>query len=109
MGGKTSRNKGKRGERELAKALQDFLGIDARRGIQYKGTPDSPDVITDIDNLHIECKRVERFNLYKSLDQARDDAGNKIPVIAHRKNRKPWVIVVELERLAELCEAINGR
>ena len=39
-----SRTKGKRGELELAKALR-LYGYDARRGQQYHGGADSPDVI----------------------------------------------------------------
>ena len=37
MSGRMSREKGKRGERELANALKT-LGHDARRGQQYSGT-----------------------------------------------------------------------
>ena len=108
MGGKKSREKGKRGERELANRLSQ-LGIESHRGQQYRGSPESPDVVTDIEGLHIECKRVERFNLYEALIQAKNDAGNGVPVVAHRKNREPWVVVVELDNLLALCKLINDR
>ena len=39
--GKTSREKGKRGEREVAGLLRSY-GYDARRGVQYHGGEDSP-------------------------------------------------------------------
>jgi hypothetical protein len=65
-----SKNKGKRGEREVAKELQRVLNVRAGRGVQFKGGPESPDVLIDIPEIHIECKRVERFNLYESLEQA---------------------------------------
>lgn len=105
--GKTSREKGKRGERELAKELQK-LGIDARRGMQFSGSPDSPDVVTSIKGIHIECKRVEKLQLYPSLAQAASDAGDdKIPIVAHRRNRHPWIVALYLDDLLELCEKIH--
>ena len=42
--GKKSRDKGKAGERELASKLREY-GYDARRGVQFHGGPDSPDVV----------------------------------------------------------------
>ena len=61
--GRKSRNKGQRGEREFASELRRLFGIDARRGVQYCGGADSPDVITDFDEIHFEVKRTERLSL----------------------------------------------
>jgi len=58
--GRKSRNKGASGERELARELSRLLGIEARRGCQFHGGPGSPDVVADIPDVHIECKRTER-------------------------------------------------
>ena len=105
--GQFSRDKGKKGERELAKELSRALGVKARRGVQFQGSPDSPDVITDIPEIHIECKRTERFRLYESLDQAINDAGvNKIPIVCHRQNLQPWVVVLRLDDLKQLSHII---
>lgn len=102
-----SRAKGAAGECELAHELSRIFGCQARRGRQFSGSPDSPDVITDLDGIHIECKRVERLYLYQALEQSRHDAGEgEIPVVIHRKNREKWVAIVELDRLPELCEII---
>jgi Holliday junction resolvase len=92
-----SRNKGKRGELELAEVIRD-QGFNARRGQQFKGTPDSPDVVTDLPGgWHIECKRVEAGNPYKWLEQARKDAGKgQTPVVMHKKNGKPWVVILDI-------------
>lgn len=54
-----SREKGKRGERELAGELRRH-GYDARRGQQYCGANGDADVV-GLSGLHIECKRVERL------------------------------------------------
>lgn len=105
MGVKTminSRTKGKNGELELAAYLRE-RGFDARRGQQFKGTPDSPDIVSEaLEGFHIECKRVEKGNLYDWLSQAIGDAGDRIPLVAHRRNRHDWVAVLRLEDLIDL-------
>jgi len=101
--GRFSRNKGKVGERELAHELSRVFGVAARRGIQFQGSSESPDVVTSIPDLHIECKRTERFRLYDALDQAVADAADKVPVVLHRQNKKPWVAVVRLDDLPRLA------
>ncbi len=106
--GRFSRNKGKVGERELARELARVFGVAARRGVQFQGGPDSPDVVTDIPDVHIECKRTERFRLYEALEQAVEDAGvQKIPVVCHRRNKKPWVAVVRLDDLPRLATILS--
>ena len=94
--GKMSRDKGKRGEREVASLFREY-GFDARRGVQYHGGLDSPDVV-GVPGLHIEVKRVERLALYDALDQARRDAGpGELPVVVHRRNDCRWVVVLSFE------------
>ncbi len=98
-----SRNKGAAGERELAHELERVLGCSARRGQQFSGSPDSPDVVTSLRGIHIECKRTERFNLYAALDQSTRDAGeNEIPVVCHRASRQDWVVIVRLNDLPKM-------
>ena len=96
MSGKKSRNKGKVGERELAKKLRD-LGWDARRGQQYSGATGEADVI-GLPGVHIECKRVEAFRLWDALAQSKSDARDgELPVVMHRKNNCEWVVVQPLD------------
>lgn len=87
--------KGKTGERELAKILSEY-GYDCRRGQQYKGGVDSPDVV-GLPGVHIECKRVEKLNLDAAYEQAVKDAGEDIPAVFHRKNRQGWKVTLSLE------------
>ena len=101
--GRKSRDKGVAGERELARELSELFGVDARRGFQYRGGRESADVEIDIPGVHIECKRTEWFRLYEALEQAIGDAGDNIPIVAHRQNRRPWVAVVRLEDLPKLA------
>lgn len=80
--GKMQREKGKRGERELAGILRDY-GYNCRRGQQYCGTSGDADVI-GLPNVHIEVKRVEDLRLRKALQQSsRDARAGKIPVVMH--------------------------
>ena len=99
--GKTSRNKGKEGEREVARILRE-KGYDASRGVQYHGGPDSPDVV-GLPGVHLEVKRTESLRLYDAMQQARDDAGKgEVPVVLHRKNRHSWVAIMDMDNFLEM-------
>lgn len=101
-----SRQKGKRGEREWAKVLTD-MGFRARRGVQFSGGEDSPDVVGGFPGTHAEVKRVEQLNLHAASDQASRDAGaKKVPYVAHRKNGQPWLVTVKAEDLLRFCQAV---
>lgn len=103
-----SLSKGKRGERELAAYLRDH-GIDARRGQQYHGGPDSPDVVAERLPFHLEVKRCERLSLYPAVDQAAADAGDGVPpLVCHRRNGKDWLAVLRLDDLLEVL-GMGGR
>src|SRR5262245_4015956 len=101
--GLRSRNKGKSGEREAAAELRRLLRAEARRGRQFCGSDESPDLITDVPDVHFEVKRAEAFRLYAALGQALADCGSRIPVILHRSNRRPWVAIVRLDDLPQLA------
>ena len=108
-----SRNKGKTGELEFAALLRSKGYASARRGQQYRGGGDSPDVV-GIAGVHFEVKRVERLALYDAVDQARADAADDaMPVVAHRCNSKPrscrgeWLFVLGAADFFRLLKA-NG-
>jgi hypothetical protein len=91
-----SRAKGCRGELEASKVWAHVMGGKARRGQQFAGGTDSPDVISDYPGIHLEVKRTERGNPYDWLAQARRDARGKCPVVLHRRNNQPWLLIMEL-------------
>ncbi len=96
-----SRDKGCRGERELANKLKEY-GFDCRRGQQFCGNNGDADVV-GLEGFHIECKRVEALSLYKALSQAKSDAKNgDMPVVMHRKNNCEWVVIQPLETWIEM-------
>ena len=102
MGAK-SRRKGQRGELEAAAEIRRLFGTEARRGRQYRGSDESPDVMVGIPDVHVEVKRTEALRLYEAVAQAVEDAGTKVPVVLHRANRRPWVAIVRLDDLPRLA------
>lgn len=113
--GRKSKAKGARGEREAAAFLREHGFDEARRGVQYHGGPDSPDVV-GLPGVHIEVKRVETLRLYDSLEQSKDDAADgEIPIVLHRRNGRKWVAVLDAEdflalyKLLALYERANQR
>lgn len=96
-----SKNKGKRGELELARKLREH-GYDCRRSQQYAGINGDADIV-GLPHIHIECKRVEKLNIYDAVDQARRDAKEREkPTVFHRKNNCDWLVTMRLEDWIEI-------
>ena len=101
-----SRRKGAVGEREIAKYLREHGFAEARRGQQFKGGADSPDV-TGLTGFHIEVKRCQRLDLQSAMSQSiRDSAQDEIPIVVHRRNNDYWKVTM---RLDDFMEVIHGR
>ena len=62
--------RGKAVEREAAAELSQLLNVSARRGVQYQGGADSPDVVLEGVAIHVEAKRTEKLTLWPAIDQA---------------------------------------
>lgn len=96
-----SRQKGKRGEREFA-ALLRSCGIEARRGVQYQGGPESPDVVSSLP-VHWEVKRVESLRIYDAIKQATEEAARgMMPVVAHKRNNGDWLAIMRMQDLLSI-------
>jgi len=101
MSGKRSKRKGAGGEREWASYLRSKGFKDARRGVQYSGI-EGEDVV-GLEGIHIEVKRVEALRLYPSIKQSIEDAKSEhVPIVAHRKNREDWVVIMMADDFIEL-------
>ena len=98
-----SRRKGAAGERELAHKLNDY-GFDTRRTVQYNGKAEEGQAdLLGLPGIHIECKRVEKLNLYDAMAQAIHDAkGGELPTVFHRKNHSEWLVTMRLPDWMEL-------
>lgn len=100
-----SKQKGKRGELEWSHYLSDH-GFPARRTQQYAGTDGTSDVTCHaLDAYHQEVKRVEHLNLRLAVEQAASDAAGKVPIVAHRTNRTPWLVTMLAEDWLRLVGA----
>lgn len=91
--GRSQREKGARGERELAKILG------GRRTGQAQSQHAAPDAdISDcLPGYFIECKRQERVQIEAWCKKAEDEAGELVPVVIWRRNNQPWRVTMLLD------------
>lgn len=102
--GRSSRRKGKVGEREVVNALKAAGFEAAHRSAQYCGNiGDAPDV-EGLPGIHIEVKRVERLNLRKAYEQAVNDSkkSGDIAAVFHRQSHQPWMVSLSLSDFLKL-------
>lgn len=111
-----SRNKGVRGELEIAKLLQAY-GYDGMRTQQHSGAHGDADV-EGLPGIHIEVKYRQKLNIDKALQQSIEDCYadelrqgiDLIPAVFHRSNddRKKdstkgvWKVTLRLKDFMEL-------
>ena len=102
--GRTSQRKGRAGELELARLLQEYgYNVEPGRAVSYGSTPD----IVGRPGVHIECKRAEQLRPYSWLEQAERDAvrfGDGLPAVCFRRSRSPWLVVMKLGDWLELYQ-----
>ena len=92
-----SKQKGKRGELEWVKKCKEHGFDDVYRGQQYNGAKGNADV-EGLPFIHCEVKRTEALSLYAALEQAKSEARpGEIPIVPHRKNGEPWVIIMSAD------------
>ena len=104
--GRSSREKGKRGEREFVHALR-ALGIDARRTQQFSGKAGDADVDSSLEGIHWEVKRRTSIAATRFLEQAdADRKETQSPVVAMREDRGPWMILLKLDDLETLARTL---
>lgn len=98
-----SRQKGARGERELAGILREY-GFDSHRCQKYSGVSGDADVV-GLPGIHVEVKRVERLNISEAIKQSQRDARpGELPAVFHRKNREEWLVTMPLGVWMELYQ-----
>ena len=93
-----SKRKGSAGERELCAYLA-ARGFPAHRNDQmFIGGKGNPDIDAEgLEAYHFEVKRVEKLNVHEAMKQAARDCIGRVPVVAHRRNREPWLVTLQLE------------
>lgn len=96
-----SNRKGKKGELEFANLCKEY-GFSTRRSQQYSGEGHTADVV-GLPTLHVEVKRVERLNIEKAIEQCiRDKREEDLGMVAHRKNRKDWLVTMTFNDWIEM-------
>lgn len=100
--GKSSQKKGRAGELELCRILQEHgHAVSPGLAVSFGDTPD----LVGLPGIHIECKRTERLNLREAMEQAERDAAffrDGAPTVFHRQNRQPWLVTMRLSDWLEL-------
>lgn len=102
--GRAARNKGANGERELANYIREMWGYDVHRGKVFYGESD----VVGLDGIHIECKRVEKLNIHRAMEQAVEEAKKRedgLPAVFHRKDRSEWLVTMRLDDWIDLYGA----
>jgi hypothetical protein len=94
MGGKSSRSKGQRGEREICKILGDALGISLNRELDQTRDGGCDIIINDF--WAVEVKFQECNFKWSWWDQACKQAldNDKHPVLIYRKSNQDWKVVM---------------
>ena len=97
-----SKNKGKRFELTIVNLLKEHGFTESRRSVQYCGANGDADVI-GVPGVHIEAKAVEKLNIHEAMEQSIKDARDgEIPVVIHKKNRKPILVTMLFDDWIEL-------
>ena len=94
MSGRMARNKGARGENELAGILTDELGFEVKRKLGQ--ARDGGDDI-QVGKYRIEVKRREALRLDDWCEQIEKVCDvQEVPIVAYRRNGQPWRAVVPM-------------
>ena len=100
--------KGKRFELQISKKLSEFFNTNIRRtpnsgGLSIKGDIIAKDGI--LSQFNWECKNQEKLNIWKALEQSRNDCrGNPsiIPLVCFTKNHEREYIALEFEDFVQI-------
>ncbi|MBQ1292579.1 MAG: hypothetical protein IIY21_00955 [Clostridiales bacterium] len=101
-----SKQKGKRGELEVARILREHGFTEARRTAQFCGNTGQADDVIGLDGFHIEVKRCETTKIWEWLKQAeRDHKADTVPLVVFRKNNEDWQVALNFEAFLELLRS----
>jgi Holliday junction resolvase len=93
--GRSQREKGKRGEQEIARLFR-AEGYDVDR-VPNSGGLHIPGDITGLDGFHIEVKRQEVIRILEWCRQSETEAPDEtIPLVIWRRSREPWRVTLPL-------------
>lgn len=105
-----SKKKGAHGELEFSHECEKYGFTDVHRTAQTNGKLEhSLADCEGLEGIHIEVKRVEKLNIDNAIDQSiRDTKAKKekrLPIVFHRKNRRPWLATSTLDTWMKLYKS----
>lgn len=94
-----SRNKGAAGEREVAKILREYIGIDVSRNWQGQAAKGGPDIL--LPGWAVEVKRAKKPLIANWWTQAafQAQAIGRHPVLVYRLDRGKWRALMSMKAL----------
>ena len=102
VSGKTSRNKGKRGEREVVNLFKQH-GIEARRGdSQSRGAREADVELDELGKYWIEVKLGKQPRIRAAIPHAERDSDGRTPIVFWRDDRKDWRVDMGVGAFFEL-------
>jgi len=57
----------------------------------------------------IECKNVEKLNVWAAYEQACANAGNYTPIVVMKKNNHKPLVVIDAVEFVNIMENVNGK
>lgn len=102
MSGKRSRDKGKRGELELAHIFTD-AGLPMKRKLVDADGQEDGDLENDL-NLYIEGRYRERWDIPTWLREIAAEAKGRDWILAFRKNHMDWHVALPLTDYIQLLK-----
>ena len=110
--GRKERERGVRGEilwRDVCRK-EGFENVERGCQLMQKGS-EVADVV-GLPHIHQEVKFVQRLNVRAAVEQARHDAEEsgqgELPIVAHKTNRKPWIVSMLASDWFKLYRAFVG-
>ena len=102
VSGRRSRNKGANAERELCNILKAH-GIQAQRTAPLQAGRESTDAdVLAFDGIFLEVKRHEALRMEEWCKEAESQAGERVPVVAWRRNNQSWRVSLPLDDFVDL-------
>lgn len=55
----------------------------------------------------IECKNVEKLNVWEAYKQASENSKNYEPIVVMKRNNSKTLVVLDAEKFVKLCQELN--
>lgn len=105
------RAKGHSWEREVAQLFREYLGCEARRGLQGRDGSEAPDV--EVPGYWVECKHQRNPSAEHALRQAQAAAivagSDRVPIAVVKRNRSAPYVVLDLVDFLRLISSGTPR